>query len=333
MGKTISLFSGYSQKENRTTNYCLLALKMIYEENPKFLAEILSGLVGYDMSEDVGVKFRQQERRLSSVPDGLISQRSFTVYVETKNFDWFYDEQLENHLNALNDEVLGLKVLIALGNFEGDTKERFEPIKKLCEKTYRNKIFFSAVSFEDYINAIDLPTLTKNVSDAVRDLRAYLDEEGLLPSWQNWLDVINCAGLPEDVLEGHVYMCPAEGGAYTHSRCKYFGMYRQKKVEKLSLIKAVIDVESQEYAKLLWKNVKLKTSLLLEEAKQKVIKLRPGVFPIRIFLLDELHDTSFIKDSPGGMLGSKRYFDISQFKAEDAEKLAGILRDKNWSDL
>ena len=39
MGKTISLFSGYSQKENRTTNYCLLALRMIYEENPKFLSE------------------------------------------------------------------------------------------------------------------------------------------------------------------------------------------------------------------------------------------------------------------------------------------------------
>lgn len=333
MGKTISLFSGYSKKENRTTNYCLLALKMIYEENPKFFAEILSGLVGYDMSEDVGVKFRQQERRLSSVPDGLISQRSFTVYIETKHFDWFYDVQLESHLNALNAEVPGLKVLFALGNFEGDTKERFDLIKILCERKYRNKIFFSAVSFEDYINAIDLPTLPKNISDAVKDLRAYLDEEGLLPSWQDWLDVINCAGLPEDVLEGHVYMCPAESGAYTHSRCKYFGMYRQKQVEKIALIRAVIDVESKEQTKLLWKNVQKKTSLLLDEAKEKVAQLRPGEYPTRIFLLDELYDTSFIKDSRGGMLGSKRYFDISRFKVEGANQLADILTGKNWSDL
>jgi hypothetical protein len=333
MGKTISLFSGYSQKENRTTNYCLLALKMIYEENPKFLAEILSGLIGYDMSEDVGVKFRQQERRQSSVPDGLISQKSFTVYIETKNFDWFYDEQLENHLRALNDEVPGLKVLIALGNFESDTKERLKTIKELCEKKYRNKIIFSAVSFEDYINAIELNNLSKNVSDAVKDLRTYLDEESLLPSWQNWLDVVNCAGLPEDVLEGHVYMCPAEGGAYSHSRCKYFGMYRQKKVEKLAVIKAVIDVESQKQAKLLWKNVRHKTKALLEDAIGSVMELRPGEFPTRVFLLDELYDTRFIKDTPGGMLGSKRYFNVSHFNVEDAKELAEMLIDKNWSDL
>ncbi|MBK6515728.1 MAG: hypothetical protein IPG04_16920 [Polyangiaceae bacterium] len=34
MGSDITLFSGYSQRENRTTNYCLLVLRMLYEENP-----------------------------------------------------------------------------------------------------------------------------------------------------------------------------------------------------------------------------------------------------------------------------------------------------------
>ena len=38
----ISLFSGYNQKENRHTNYCLLMLKLLYEENPKNLSEALS---------------------------------------------------------------------------------------------------------------------------------------------------------------------------------------------------------------------------------------------------------------------------------------------------
>ena len=333
MGKTISLFSGYSQKENRTTNYCLLALKMIYEENPKFLAEILSGLCGYDMSEDVGVKFRQQERKASSVPDGLITQKAFTIFIETKNYDWFYDEQLENHLDALHSETHGLKMLIALGNFEGDISKRFEKIKGLCEKKYRNNIFFSAVSFEDFISAIDLPTLPKNISDAIKDLRAYLDEEGLLPSWQNWLDVINCAGLPDDVLIGNVYMCPAEGGAYSHSRCKYFGMYRQKKVEKIAIIRAVVDVESASQAKLLWKNVEEKTADLLSEAQNKINTLRPGEYPTRVFLLGSLHDTEFIKDTPGGMLGSKQYFNISKLNAEDEVSLADLLKGSKWSEL
>jgi len=37
MTRAISLFSGYSQGENRTTNYCLLLLKMLYEENRRWI--------------------------------------------------------------------------------------------------------------------------------------------------------------------------------------------------------------------------------------------------------------------------------------------------------
>ncbi len=272
MGKSISLFSGYSQKENRTTNYCLLILKIIYEENPKFLAEILSGLVGYDMADVIGVKFRQQEKKTNTIPDGLISQRSFTIYIETKNFDWFYNSQLEGHLTGLNEEAQGLKILLALGHFETDIQERFTDVKKLCEDKFKNKVFFSAITFEDFINAVDLSHLSKNISDAVKEFRLYLDEEGLLSSWQNWLDVINCAGLPEDVLEGNVYMCPAEGGAYSHGRCKYFGMYRQKTVEKIALIKAVVDVESESEAKLFMEEYPGKTSSASQRRTRQSLK-------------------------------------------------------------
>jgi len=54
MGSDITLFSGYSQKENRTTNYGLLVLKMLYEENPKFLGEVLSNLVDEELADVVG---------------------------------------------------------------------------------------------------------------------------------------------------------------------------------------------------------------------------------------------------------------------------------------
>ena len=106
-----------------------------------------------------------------------------------------------------------------------------------------------------------------------------------------------------------------------------------KKGGETSGIKAVIDVESQKQAKLLWKNVRHKTKTLLEDAIGSVMELRPGEFPTRVFLLDELYDTRFIKDTPGGMLGSKRYFNVSHFNVEDAKELAEMLIDKNWSDL
>src|SRR5579859_7903244 len=209
MSHPITLFSGYSQKENRTTNYCLLILKMLYEENPKFLAEVLSSLVREDLGERIGVKFRQQEKKTASVPDGLILQPAFTIYIETKNFDWFYDTQLEKHLAALDQETPGFKVLIALSPFEGEEGERFQKIRSLCQEEYKNSIIFKRVSFEDFADALQLSHLPKNLADAVADFRAYLDEQSFLPSWQKRLDVANCAGIPDDLLQANTYMYPA----------------------------------------------------------------------------------------------------------------------------
>ena len=53
MGSNISLFSGYNLSENRTTNYCLLMLKMLYEENPKYLAEFFNNLGGENFGENM----------------------------------------------------------------------------------------------------------------------------------------------------------------------------------------------------------------------------------------------------------------------------------------
>src|SRR5687768_2206527 len=116
MGRAISLFSGYEQKENRVTNYVLLVLKLVYEESPLLLGEILSALVGQDMGGEVGVVFRQQEKKGKSIPDGLIVQRPFSVYIETKSWDWFYDEQIAAHLEGLDATGPGMKILLALSN-------------------------------------------------------------------------------------------------------------------------------------------------------------------------------------------------------------------------
>jgi hypothetical protein len=56
MGKEISLFSGYDQLENRTTNYCLLMLRMLYQENPKLLSETLATLLPGQSDLQVGVQ-------------------------------------------------------------------------------------------------------------------------------------------------------------------------------------------------------------------------------------------------------------------------------------
>lgn len=125
-------------------------------------------------------------------------------------------------------------------------------------------------------------------------------------------------------------MCPAAGGAYNHQRSKYFGMYRDKKVEKVALIRAVVDVVEEGLAHLRWRNVKSKKEVLKAEGIEKVAKFR-GEYPTRVFLLEDLFDTSFLKDTRGGMQGSKQYFDVSVLGVKNAEELSNKLKHMTWT--
>ena len=337
MAKNISLFSGYDQKENRTTNYCLLMLKMIYEESPKLFSEVLSTLLGEPLGDLIGVNFKQQQRRELSVPDGVIMQQSFSIYIEAKNYDWFYDSQLESHLKHLDTENPGNKILITLANFQSTSPKKFDNIREICKKKYGGRIRFFDISFEDLIEAL-LPEesviLPKNLRDMASDLKDFFDEQGLLSNWEHFLDVVSCSRSAEEVVSEQVYFCPATGGAYNHNRCKYFGVYRNKAVEKVGLIEAVVDVESEDSAKIKWKNIDSKSDADLEKAA--IIKIKPKLFkqfPKRVFLLGDLFDTKFIKDSKGGMFVSKHYFDIGNLKVTGSKELAERLSGKTWSML
>lgn len=330
MGSDISLFSGYAQKENRTTNYCLLVLKMLCEENPKFLGDVLSSLIDEDLADIVGVQFHQQTRKKGSVPDGLILQRPFTIYIETKHFDWFYNAQLEQHLAALHGEGSGSKALVALGNFEALSADRFRKIETLCEEKYLGSIYFAAVSFEEFLEAIRAQNFSKNFADMFADFENYLDEQELLPRWKNRLDVVNCSGRPSEVIKENVYVCPAKGGAYKHSRSRFFGMYRRKSVQRVALIDAVIDLSNEADAKIRWKNVDVSDAELISRAAEKRVRLRPSADVLRVFLLGQLHETDFKKPTKGGMQGSKRYFDVEKLAPSDAADLATKLRGKSW---
>jgi hypothetical protein len=332
VGTDITLFSGYSQKENRTTNYCLLVLKMLYEENPKFLGEVLSNLIDEELADVVGVQFRQQSRKKASVPDGVILQRPFTIYIETKNFDWFYDGQLEQHLEALHSEVGGTKALVALGNFETLAADRFAKIETICLEKYQGSIYFAAVSFEEFFDALPKDKVSKNLSDMLDDFEAYLDEGGLLPRWKHRLDVVNCSGRPSEITAENVYICPAKSGAYNHSRARFFGMYRGKTVSRVAVIEAVVDLAGNGGSGIRWKNVDTPEAELVARAVEKRNRLRPGADPVRVFLLGPLYETDFKKPTKGGMQTSKRYFDVEKLGASDAAELAERLRGKSWAD-
>ena len=232
-------------------------------------------------------------------------------------------------------KIFSEKLLIALGKFEKDNyKEQFSEIKELCDIKFNDRIKFEAISFEDFLDSLEkLSGLPKNLKDNIEDFRLYLNEQDLLPGWKNWLDVVNCARIPEEILKGNVYMCPATSGSYTHGRSLYFGMYKNKKVEKIAMIEGIVDIISEDEEKLLWNNSDKSDSEIINNSKEKLMEWRTKDYPSRVFILGKLHDTDFHKDSWGGMMGSKQYFDISRLKPVDAEDLASKLNGMSWSEL
>lgn len=331
MSRSIRLFSTYSQRENQTTNHCLLILKMLYEENPKFLSEVLSSLVGESLSGTVGVKFTQQKRGKESVPDGELAQEPFTIFIETKRGSNFSKKQLLDHIETLK-EKLGMKVLIALGNFDGDEEPDDPAFVEVREQAQESKIIFVPVSFEKFLQSLQLEYLPKNLADAVSDLGEYFDEENLLPSWKYRLDVVNCRLSFDSVFKYRIYTCPAKDGQYSHRRSLYFGMYRNKRVEQVALIEAVIDIESEEEFNLKWKNIEKSDYEFVKMARVRRNQYAESGYPVRVFLLSEVYSTDFVKVSPGGMQVSKQYFDISKLKVIDAADLARKLKGKTWEN-
>jgi len=332
MTRNIRLFPTYSQKENQTTNHCLLILKMIYEENPKFLSEVLSTLLDEKFSGTVGVQFMQQKKGKGCIPDGEITQEPFSIFIETKLGDDFDESQLRKHLENLEGKQ-GKKVLIALGNFEENKPSHSSFSFLEIEEVARQKnIFFVCITFEQLLQAIQLPHLPKTLVDAITDLGEYFDENNLLPSWKYRLDVVSCKTSFQDVVLHNIYNCPTQGGSYTHRRSLYFGTYRNKCVEKIGKIEAVVDLESEHEHNVLWKNCDKSDKELKQIALDKRIKVGDLSYPTRVFVLSNLFDTDFKKDSPGGMQGSKQYFDINKLNVIDAKDLAKKLRGKTWEN-
>lgn len=149
------------------------------------------------------------------------------------------------------------------------------------------------------------------------------------------LDIVNCANAAfrKTVLSHKVYLCPAKGGAYNHKQCKYLGVYWGKRVGAVAEIEAVVDVHSEDEAEIYLMNEKSGVEGCIAKAEEKALQLRPDDFPIRVFLLKNLYSTDFIKDSPGGMFGSKIYFNLKNLEVNDAEDLAAKLQGKKYSDF
>lgn len=337
-GTEISYFPQYSTKENRTTNYFLLILKCVYEETPELFDELITSFIDDGLKSKVGISFKQQvvkkynSDKDKTIPEGVIKQEPFTIFVETKNSDWFTKDQLKNHINALREEI-GIKVLLALANFEHKDNEKFQEIEKYVEEINNddnNQIIFKALSFEDVVSILDtLPIKSARLISIIDDFKVYLDEENYLPNWKYRLDVVNCARSMDSVINNNVYVCPEAIGAYKHNKCKYFGIYKDKAVKNIAEIVAIVDVYINDEMRVKWiLNSDKSEKEIIDIAKEKLCIINEKYRPIQLFILKNFINTNFEKTSSGGMFGSKQYFEFHG--VQNINDLAQKLQLEKW---
>ena len=162
-------------------------------------------------------------------------------------------------------------------------------------------------------------------------------------NWLNQLDVVNCGEFHKAQVDNEVYACPAKGGAYSHKRCEFLGMYWGKSVNRVGRIAGIVDVHPLNSAldRVCWNNADpavMSNTALMEEARKRLEACFPKktkdshLTPHRVFVLDELTKTDFRKTSPGGMFTSKIYFDVDPYQPTSTASLADTLKTKTWAE-
>lgn len=107
----IHYFQRYHSKENVDTSNTMLMLSRLYNYNAdKFFAMLNALILGQDETPEI--TFELQVAGDESVPDAIISQKSFKIVVETKLHNQFQQDQLEKHLTQFGTEEI--KVLLTL---------------------------------------------------------------------------------------------------------------------------------------------------------------------------------------------------------------------------
>lgn len=334
MGKAISLFTDYSQSENRVTNYCGLMMKLIYEESPRRFSILIDQLTNGEGNLIIGPTFSQQQKEKKSVPDLVIAQSAFTIAFENKLGDWFHANQLDKHLQGLKDKS-GTLILFLLSNFDTDPIIKFQSAVAIARE---QGVLLIPISYEDFLSSLEAVCTTDRLSGLLDEFREFLDIKNLLPRWKYMLDVVNCVSTMHEIEQG-VYICPDNKGSYSHKRARFFGPYENKAVRAIYEIEAVVSVPSLEVdeAKVRWNNTNQKKSEDFRRiAVRKVAALRPDQVrstALQVFLLGDRAETNFKKGTPKGMQGSKKYFWNVGIGRENVSDLATYLQDKDWQEV
>lgn len=351
--RQVTLFPPYKQPENLVTNAVLVLLSQVYRLAPELFAAVLTSLT--ETESQVGPQFNNQIRVPggAGIPDALIHQPPFKLYVETKLNGYITEDQIRAHVTSIqqHEPLVPGTALLGLTKDALDA-EHSRRLSVICESGGVRFVQTTFAELADLIrnNSAEFRTQINNIVD---EFHTFLIEADLVPVSENRLLVNPCGTSFEQNERWHIYH---DQPGRSKSFCKYIGIYKDKSVRLIGRVRGVAVIEFEddyirvlENFKLPWEpnspvNItpEFKARMLGIADSSPFYSLRDE--EVRFYLVDRLVPTDFRKVSPQGIMGH-RYFTLDSnaldepaalpelFKQgePDIETLADALRKRVWT--
>lgn len=335
----VSHFQRYSQRENHVTNNTLLVLRHLYQISPSKLQTVLNQLLG-DEKLSLGLSFTQQIKGAHSVPDALISQSDFRLYIETKLTPSLYLDQLRRHIQTIgrgSSAGIGSSrqtILLGLATEDMGSREATE----ITELAAESGVIFKSVTFAHLVSAIEAVCAEYEVGlrAIVTDYIDYLNSENLLYAGEDWMLVVPCGVSLAENAEHHVYY----DGAHRprRSKCRYLGLYSDKRVSLVGTIEHVLIASYQDGVVTVEEEERGSADAAALARIKAIIEATP-YYDLkgrahRYFVVDRFEPTNLVKASKGPVRGAQ-YLKLSEifgatFGELASSDLASRLRDRSF---
>lgn len=340
----IHYFQRYYAKENVETANTMLMLSRLYQYNAdKFFSMLKLLILGEDESPEI--TFDLQVVGDGSVPDAVISQKSFKIVVETKLHNQFDKKQLMNHLSQFGAE--NMKVLMTL-----DPRPMNDELKDELEhdlKQYNNENRMRLVSpikhvnltFEQLVEAMEesIDERDTEIAAVLEDFRKYCFEEKLIPDGYKYMRAVVAGTTFDDNMELNLFYDQESRKSSDHG---YIGLYKNKSVRAIGrLKKTIIAVETD--GKMSYKVEKGEDPTQEEidrinEAVRRADGYGYNLHTVshRYFVVDKFYPIDFRKSSKNPIQKSK-FFNLAEMfhykTMPETAKIASDLNGRSWEEF
>ena len=329
----VHYFQRYYQKENVSTANTMLLLSRLYnfsvEKYYKFLSNIFEDIDNFKVEPEFNLQVKSED----SVPDAMFTQSSIKIVIETKESNIFDEDQLLRHLGSFEDEKYKVLISLSPDHMSGQYKDEID--KKINEK--KEDVVHINLSFEEIAQSIQnvLTDRDYDMQFILDDYVKYCEESNLIVP-KNKLMAYPVTNTYDLCKKENVYY---RGIEKAQSYFEYIGLYKDKKILAIGKINTIISTIYEIDGEISFINERGELSDEIKEKIESIVEERTmkgeEVGDSRYYFVDCFYDTSFQKDSSGGLQKAKKFDLLEVLKVNDkdlptTETIAEMLKGEKW---